>query len=148
MEKRLELTLLAPDGKMAIIQNGSPLFSGDAGSGPSNIRQYILENDWLDAIIQLSTDKFMNTGISTYIWVISKDKPSYKAGKVQLIDTSHCYKPRRKSIGNKKNDITDACRELIVQAYGELKIMLSMAINLVYIVKVRYLIQPSLAITR
>ena len=115
------ISKLAPDGKMAIIQNGSPLFSGDAGSGPSNIRQYILENDWLDAIIQLSTDQFMNTGISTYIWVISKDKPSYKAGKVQLIDASHCYKPRRKSIGNKKNDITDACRELIVQAYGEFK---------------------------
>ncbi|MCI7587053.1 MAG: class I SAM-dependent DNA methyltransferase [Campylobacter sp.] len=115
------ISKLAPDGKMAIIQNGSPLFSGDAGSGPSNIRQYILENDWLDAIIQLSTDQFMNTSISTYIWVISKDKPSYKAGKVQLIDASHCYKPRRKSIGKKKNDITDACRELIIQAYGEFK---------------------------
>lgn len=115
------ISKLAPDGKMAIIQNGSPLFCGDAGSGPSNIRQYILENDWLDAIIQLSTDQFMNTGISTYIWVISKDKPSYKAGKVQLIDASHCYEPRRKSIGNKKNDITDACRELIIQAYGEFK---------------------------
>lgn len=115
------ISKLAPDGKMAIIQNGSPLFSGGAGSGPSNIRQYILENDWLDAIIQLSTDQFMNTGISTYIWVISKDKPSYKAGKVQLIDASHCYKPRRKSIGNKKNDITDACRGLIIQAYGEFK---------------------------
>ena len=83
--------------------------------------QYILENDWLDAIIQLSTDQFMNTGISTYIWVISKDKPSYKAGKVQLIDASHCYEQRRKSIGYKRNDITDACRELIVQAYGEFK---------------------------
>ncbi len=59
---------------MAIIQNGSPLFAGDAGSGPSNIRQYILENDWLDAIVQLSTDQFMNTGISTYIWVLCKDK--------------------------------------------------------------------------
>lgn len=115
------ISKLAPDGKMAIIQNGSPLFSGDAGSGPSNIRQYILENDWLDAIIQLSTDQFMNTGISTYIWVISKDKSSYRAGKVQLIDASHCYEPRRKSIGNKRNDITDACRELIVQAYGEFK---------------------------
>ena len=115
------ISKLAPDGKMAIIQNGSPLFSGDAGSGPSNIRQYILENDWLDAIIQLSTDQFMNTGISTYIWVISKDKPSYKAGKVQLIDASHCFEPRRKSIGSKRNDITDACRELIIQAYGEFK---------------------------
>lgn len=113
------LSKLASKGKMAIIQNGSPLFSGDAGSGPSNIRQYVLENDWLDCIIQLSTDMFMNTGISTYIWVLSKDKPAHRAGKVQLIDASHCFEPRRKSIGTKRNDITDACRELIVTAYGE-----------------------------
>ena len=113
------LAKLANKGKMAIIQNGSPLFSGDAGSGPSNIRQYVLENDWLDCIIQLSTDMFMNTGISTYIWVLSKDKPAHRAGKVQLIDASHCFEPRRKSIGTKRNDITDACRELIVTAYGE-----------------------------
>ena len=113
------LAKLANEGKMAIIQNGSSLFSGDAGSGPSNIRQYILENDWLDCIIQLSTDMFMNTGISTYIWVLSKDKPAHRAGKVQLIDASHCFEPRRKSIGTKRNDITDACRELIVTAYGE-----------------------------
>ena len=115
------LSKLAPEGKMAIIQNGSPLFSGDAGSGPSNIRQYILENDWLDAIIQLSTDQFMNTGISTYIWVLNKNKPVHRAGKVQLIDASHCYEARRKSIGTKRNDITDACRELVVLAYGEFK---------------------------
>ena len=113
------LAKLANKGKMAIIQNGSPLFSGDAGSGPSNIRQYILKNDWLDCIIQLSTDMFMNTGISTYIWVLSKDKPAHRANKVQLIDASHCFEPRRKSIGTKRNDITDACRELIVTAYGE-----------------------------
>ena len=115
------LAKLADDGKMAIIQNGSPLFSGDAGSGPSNIRQYILENDWLDAIIQLSTDQFMNTGITTYIWVLAKDKPAYRAGKVQLIDASHCYEQRRKPIGTKRNDITDRCRDVIVQAYGEFR---------------------------
>lgn len=113
------LSKLAPTGKMAIIQNGSPLFSGDAGSGPSNIRQYILENDWLDCIVQLSTDMFMNTGISTYIWILDKNKPVYRAGKVQLIDASHCFEPRRKNIGTKRNDISDLCRELIVQAYGE-----------------------------
>lgn len=113
------LSKLAPNGKMAIIQNGSPLFSGDAGSGPSNIRQYILENDWLDCIVQLSTDMFMNTGISTYIWVLSKDKPAYRAGKVQLIDASHCFESRKKNIGTKRNDITDLCRELIVEAYGD-----------------------------
>lgn len=115
------LSKLSPDGKMAIIQNGSPLFSGDAGSGPSEIRRYILEHDWLDAIIQLSTDMFMNTGISTYIWILNKNKPAERAGKVQLIDASHCYEPRRKSIGTKRNDITDMCRELITTAYGEFK---------------------------
>ena len=115
------LSKLATNGKMAIIQNGSPLFSGDAGSGPSEIRRYILENDWLDAIVQLSTDQFMNTGISTYIWVLSKDKPLHRAGKVQLIDASHCFEPRRKSIGTKRNDITERCRNLIVQAYGEFR---------------------------
>lgn len=115
------LSKLSPSGKMAIIQNGSPLFSGDAGSGPSEIRRYILENDWLDCIIQLSTDMFMNTGISTYIWVLDKDKPAYRAGKVQLIDASHCFEPRRKSIGTKRNDITDLCRNMIVKAYGEYK---------------------------
>ena len=113
------LAKLADDGKMAIVQNGSPLFSGDAGSGPSNIRQYILENDWLDAIIQLSTDQFMNTGITTYIWILSKDKPSYRAGKVQLIDASNCYETRRRPIGLKRSDITDCCRNLIVKTYGE-----------------------------
>lgn len=112
------LSKLAPNGKMAIIQNGSPLFSGDAGSGPSEIRRYILENDWLDCIVQLSMDMFMNTGISTYIWICSKNKPAYREGKVQLIDASHCYEARRKSIGTKRNDITDQCRELIVKAYG------------------------------
>ena len=105
-------------GKMAIIQNGSPLFSGDAGNGASNIRQYILENDWLSAIVQLSTDMFMNTGISTYIWVLDKDKPAERVGKVQLIDASHCFTPRRKSIGTKRNDISDDNRALIAEAFN------------------------------
>ena len=113
------LSKLAPDGKMAIIQNGSPLFAGDAGSGPSEIRRYMLENDWLEAIIQLSTDAFMNTPITTYIWVLNKNKASFRMDKVQLIDASHCIEARRKSIGYKKYDITDSCRELIVKAYGE-----------------------------
>lgn len=113
------LSKLAPNGKMAIIQNASALFSGDAGSGSSNIRQYILENDWLDAIIQLSTNQFMNTGIGTYIWILRKNKPSHRARKVQLIDASHCFEIRRRAIGTKRSDITDACRELISRAYGE-----------------------------
>lgn len=111
------LKKLDEHGKMAIIQKGSPLFSGDAGSGPSEIRRYILEHDWLDCIIQLSTDMFMNTGISTYIWVLNKNKSLARAGKVQLIDASHCFTPRRKSIGTKRNDIADRDRELIVSAY-------------------------------
>lgn len=115
------LAKLNTHGKMAIIQNGSPLFSGDAESGPSEIRRYILENDWLDCIIQLGTDMFMNTGISTYIWILNKDKKENRVGKVQLINASECYEQRRKSIGTKRNDITDKCREMIVKAYGDFK---------------------------
>lgn len=110
---------LKDNGKMAIVHNGSPLFTGDAGSGPSEIRRYIIENDWLDAIVQLSNDAFYNTGITTYIWIISKDKPYHRQGKVQLIDASKCFEKRRKAIGNKRNDISEECREIIVKAYGE-----------------------------
>ena len=112
---------LKDDGRMAIIQNGSSLFSGDAGSGPSEIRRHIIENDWLEAIIQLPNDSFYNTGIATYVWVITKAKPRERKGKVQLIDASKCCEARRKSIGNKRVDITEACRELIVKAYGDFK---------------------------
>mgnify|MGYP002620913406 CR=1 FL=1 len=106
-------------GRMAIIQNGSSLFSGDAGSGQSEIRRYLIENDWLDAIVQLPNDSFYNTGIATYIWVITKDKEEKRVGKVQLIDASDCYESRRKNIGNKRVDITDSARNLILQAYDE-----------------------------
>lgn len=115
------LSKLAVNGKMAIIQDASSLYVGDAGSGPSNIRQYILENDWLDTIVRLSTNQFMNTGIGTYIWIISKNKPAYRAGKVQLIDARKCYESRRRPIGKKRNDITEKCCEYITQAYGEFK---------------------------
>mgnify|MGYP002528511406 CR=1 FL=1 len=111
--------LKAGSGRMAIIQNGSSLFTGDAGSGASEIRRYLIHEDLVEAIVQLPTDLFYNTGISTYIWVLCKDKPAYRCGKVQLIDASHCYEQRRKAIGTKRNDISDHCRELIVQAYGE-----------------------------
>ena len=113
------LSKLSKDGRMAIIQDASALYVGDAGSGSSNIRQYILENDWLDAIVRLSTNQFMNTGIGTYIWIISKNKPSERVGKVQLIDATHCFEPRRRPIGKKRNDITDKCCKLITQAYRE-----------------------------
>ena len=106
-------------GRAAIIENGSPLFSGGTSSGESQIRRWMLENDLIEAIIALPVDLFYNTGIATYIWIITKDKPSAHIGKVQLIDASKCYESRRKSIGNKRVDITEACRELIVRAYGE-----------------------------
>lgn len=106
-------------GRMAIIQNGSSLFTGDAGSGQSEIRRYLIENDWLDAIVQLPNDSFYNTGIATYIWIISKDKPQNHKQKVQLIDASKCRLARRKPIGNKRYDIAKASRDMIVQAYGE-----------------------------
>jgi type I restriction enzyme M protein len=115
------LSKLKDTGRMAIVHNGSPLFSGDAGSGSSEIRRYIIENDWLEAIVQLPNDSFYNTGITTYIWIMSKNKASHRKGKVQLIDASNMYEKRRKSIGNKRNDITEENREVIVKAYGEFK---------------------------
>ena len=110
---------LKDTGRMAIIQNGSSLFTGDAGSGQSEIRKYLIENDWLDAIVQLPNDSFYNTGIATYVWIVNKDKPQEHKGKVQLIDASACCLARRKPIGNKRNDIGDISREMIVRAYGE-----------------------------
>ena len=112
---------LKDTGRMAIIQNGSPLFKGDAGSGESNIRGYLIENDWLEAIIQIPNDMFYNTGIATYIWVVSKDKAVERTGKVQLIDASKCSVKRRKPLGNKRNEFTNECISLIAQAYGEFK---------------------------
>lgn len=108
---------LKEKGRMAIIQNGSPLFKGDAGSGESNIRGYLLDNDWLEAIVQIPNDMFYNTGIATYIWVVTKDKSVERAGKVQLIDASKCCEKRRKSLGNKRNEFTDRCIDLISKAY-------------------------------
>lgn len=106
-------------GRMAIIQNGSSLFTGDAGSGPSEIRRYLIGQDLVEAIIQLPTDLFYNTGIATYIWVVTKDKPENRLGKVQLIDASRCFVKRRKNIGLKRVDLDDACISLIMQAYNE-----------------------------
>lgn len=110
---------LKDTGRMAIIQNGSSLFTGDAGSGPSEIRRYIIENDWLDAIVQLPNDSFYNTGIATYVWIITKDKPVTHREQVLLIDASGCYEQRRSPIGNKRVDITEVCRDLIVKAYSD-----------------------------
>ena len=110
---------LKDTGRMAIIQNGSSLFTGDAGSGQSEIRRYIIENDWLDAIVQLPNDSFYNTGIATYVWLITKEKPVSHREHVLLIDASGCFEQRRKPIGNKRVDITETCRNLIIEAYGD-----------------------------
>ncbi len=112
------ISKLKENGRMAIIHNGSSLFTGAAESGESEIRRYIIENDWLDAIVQLSTDVFYNTGITTYIWLISKNKPEHRKGKVQLIDASKMVMARRKNLGNKRNDITAEDRDIIVKAYN------------------------------
>jgi type I restriction enzyme M protein len=93
--------------RIAIVFNGSPLFTGDAGSGESNIRQWIIENDWLEAVVSLPDQLFYNTGISTYIWVLTNRKEGRRKGKVQLIDARQFYVKMRKSLGNKRNKIGD-----------------------------------------
>ena len=109
---------LKDDGRMAIIQNGSSLFTGDAGSGQSEIRRYLIENDWLDAIVQLPANAFYNTPITTYIWIVAKNREARRRGRVQLLDAGACGMSRRKNIGSKNTDISEACRALAVQAYG------------------------------
>ena len=108
--------------RIAIIHNGSPLFTGDAGSGPSDIRKYILENDLLEAIVALPNDIFYNTGIATYIWVLSNKKAgSRREGKVQLINANGLFEKRRKALGNKRNDIPQSAIEEITRIYGDFK---------------------------
>jgi len=108
--------------RIAIIHNGSPLFTGDAGSGPSEIRRYILENDLLEAIIALPNDIFYNTGIATYIWVLSNKKAGTKReGKVQLINANGLFEKRRKALGNKRNDIPESAIEEITSLYGDFR---------------------------
>lgn len=106
-------------GRAAIIENGSPLFSGGTSSGESQIRRWLLENDYIEAIIQLSTDMFYNTGIATYIWVLSKNKRKERKGKIQLIDASHLCHKLRKNLGNKKNEITPKDRAAITKLYSD-----------------------------
>lgn len=108
--------------RIAIIHNGSPLFTGDAGSGPSEIRRYILENDLLEAIIALPNDIFYNTGIATYIWVLSNKKAGTKReGKVQLINANGLFERRRKTLGNKRNDISEKQISEITRIYGDFR---------------------------
>ncbi len=107
------------NGKAAVIHNGSPLFTGDAGSGPSNIRKYILEHDLLDAIIALPNDIFYNTGIATYIWIFNNRKSAGRKNKVQLINANSLFEKRRKALGNKRNDISEVNIKQIVELYNK-----------------------------
>ena len=109
----------AGGSRIAIIFNGSPLFTGDAGSGESNIRKWIIENDWLEAVIAMPTDMFYNTGISTYIWMVTNRKPKHRKGKVQLINAVDFAAPMRKSLGSKRQYFTDDHVRDITKIYAD-----------------------------
>jgi len=103
--------------RIAEVHNGSSLFTGDAGSGESNIRRYIIENDWLEAIVALPLNLFYNTGIATYIWIVSNRKPAHRKGKVQLIDATGWYKPLRKNLGKKNREVSEEDTARILKTY-------------------------------
>ncbi len=103
--------------RIAEVHNGSSLFTGDAGQGESNIRRWIIENDWLEAIVALPLNMFYNTGIATYIWVLSNRKPAHRQGKVQLLDATQWYKPLRKNLGNKNCELSKEDIERICDAF-------------------------------
>jgi len=105
--------------RFGIVLNGSPLFTGGAGSGESEIRRYVLENDLLEAIVGLPTDMFYNTGIATYVWVVSNRKPAHRKGKVQLIDASGMWQKMRKSLGSKRKELADAHIDEITRIFGQ-----------------------------
>lgn len=109
------------NGRAAIIENGSPLFTGGTASGESQIRRWLLENDLIEAIVQMPTDLFYNTGISTYVWILSKNKRDERKGKIQLIDASGIYHKLRKPLGNKKNEFSPEDRATITKLYSEFK---------------------------
>ena len=109
--------------RIGIILNGSPLFTGNAGSGESEIRRYILEADLLEAIIALPNDMFYNTGIATYIWVLSNKKDAERKGKVQLIDGSHLYSKMRKSLGSKRNEMSEDDIKTIIRSFGDFEVI-------------------------
>jgi len=112
---------LNEDGFAVVVHNGSTLFSGDAGSGESNIRKHFFENDWVEAIIQMPTDEFFNTGIYTYLWVFNKNKPADRKDKVILINSSDLYEPLKKSKGKKRKQMNLDNRKEIVKAFTEFK---------------------------
>ena len=106
-------------GRIGIVLNGSPLFTGAAGSGESEIRRWIIENDWLEAIVALPTDMFYNTGIATYVWLVTNHKAPARRGKIQLINASDFYQKMRKSLGSKRKELGAADIARIVKLYGD-----------------------------
>lgn len=116
------ISKMKPSGtRLGIVFNGSPLFTGDAGSGESNIRKWIIEQDWLEAIVALPDQMFYNTGISTYIWIVTNRKRRERAGKIQLINAAALYQKMRRSLGNKRNELSEAHIAEITRIYGEFK---------------------------
>lgn len=114
------LSKMKPEGsRLAIVFNGSPLFNGDAGSGESEIRRWIIESDWLEAIVALPTEMFYNTGISTYVWVLTNRKRKERRGKIQLINATDLFVKMRKNLGNKRNELSDENIAEIVQLHGD-----------------------------
>jgi type I restriction enzyme M protein len=103
--------------RIGIVFNGSPLFTGDSGSGESEIRRWIIENDWLECIVSLPDQLFFNTGISTYIWVVNNKKSERRKGKIQLINGSSFFKQMRKSLGNKRKELTEEYRNILLENY-------------------------------
>ncbi|CAM3905666.1 MULTISPECIES: type I restriction-modification system subunit M [Flavobacterium] len=121
VSKMKPLSQSATGTRIASVHNGSSLFTGDAGGGESNIRRYIIENDWLEAIVQLPNNLFYNTGITTYIWILSNNKTANRKGKVQLIDAGQLYRKLRKNLGNKNCEFAPEHITEIVQTYTDLK---------------------------
>jgi type I restriction enzyme M protein len=115
----LPLELGGDGSRIAIVFNGSPLFTGDAGSGESNIRRWIIENDWLDAVVALPDQMFYNTGIFTYIWLVTNKKAAHRRGKVQLIDGTRHFQKMKKSLGNKRNELSPEHIAELVRLYGD-----------------------------
>src|SRR5580704_6432449 len=113
---------MKPDGsRIGIVFNGSPLFTGGAESGESEIRKWIIENDWLEAIVALPEQIFYNTGISTYVWIVTNRKRKERRGKVQLINATDLYRKMSRSLGNKRNELSDSDIELVTKVYGNFK---------------------------
>ncbi|MAM30378.1 MAG: DNA methylase [Flavobacteriaceae bacterium] len=120
VSKMKPLSQSASGSRIASVHNGSSLFTGDAGGGESNIRRYIIENDWLEAIVQLPNNLFYNTGITTYIWILTNNKPAHRKGKVQLIDAGKLFRKLRKNLGNKNCELAPHHIDEIVACYTAL----------------------------